>query len=376
MTATLPTHDAPPRPSAAPSPLQPVPAPAAVPRGSRVPLVLLALFVLFGGGWAIRAWLFGRSHVTTDNAQVDGHVTPVAPKVGGFVLRVLVEENQPVREGDTLVVLDTRDARSRLLQAEADLALARSMAGSNRRAGQMQAQLAASRANAAGAEATVVSADASLRKAQADLERARRLAATNVVSAQQLDAAEAAYAVASAQAEAARRQAGAATSQVTASMAALQGADARLAAAEAAVETARLQLEYTTVVAPSDGIVARRKVEAGELVQPGQTLMTVVPTTGLWVTANLKETQLEDVTPGDAATFTVDAYPGRKFRGTVESVSPATGARFALLPPDNATGNFTKVVQRVPVRIAVTGEASAEFPLRPGLSAEVTIQTR
>ena len=214
------------------------------------------------------------------------------------------------------------------------------------------------------------------RKAQADLERARRLAATNVVSAQQLDAAEAAYAVASAQAEAARRQAGAATSQVTASMAALQGADARLAAAEAAVESARLQLEYTTVVAPSDGIVARRKVEAGELVQPGQTLMTVVPTTGLWVTANLKETQLENVSPGDAATFTVDAYPGREFRGAVESVSPATGARFALLPPDNATGNFTKVVQRVPVRIAVTGEPSSEFPLRPGLSAEVTIQTR
>ena len=330
MTATLPTNDAPPRTSAAPSPLQPAPAPAAVPRGSRVPLVLLALFVLFGGGWAIRAWLFGRSHVTTDNAQVDGHVTPVAPKVGGFVLRVMVEENQPVREGDTLVVLDTRDARSRLLQAEADLALARSMAGSNRRAGQMQAQLAASRANAAGAEATVVSADASLRKAQADLERARRLAATNVVSAQQLDAAEAAYAVASAQAEAARRQAGAATSQVTASMAALQGADARLAAAEAAVETARLQLEYTTVVAPSDGIVARRKVEAGELVQPGQTLMTVVPTTDLWVTANLKETQLEDVSPGDAATFTVDAYPGAEVPGHGGEREP--GHRRAVRP--------------------------------------------
>ena len=220
MTATLPTNDAPPRTGAAPSPLPPAPAAAAAPRGSRAPLVLLALFVLLGGGWAIRTWIFGRSHVSTDNAQVDGHITPVAPKVGGFVLRVLVEENQSVKEGDTLVVLDARDARSRLLQAQADLALARSMAGSNRRAGQMQAQLAASRANAAGAEATVVSADASLRKAQADLERARRLAATNVVSAQQLDAAEAGYAVASAQAEAARRQAGAATTQVTAARAA------------------------------------------------------------------------------------------------------------------------------------------------------------
>jgi membrane fusion protein, multidrug efflux system len=349
---------------------------AAAPRGSRVPLILLVLFALGGGGWAVRTFLYGRTHVGTDNAQVDGHITPVAPKVGGFVLRVLAEENQPVREGDTLVVLDPRDARSRLLQAQADLALARSMAGSNRRAGQMQAQLEASRANAAGAQATVLSAEASVRKAQSDLERARRLAASQVVSAQQLDAAEAAYAVAAAQAEAARRQAGAATEQVTASMAALQGADARLAAAEAAVETAQLQLGYTTVLAPSGGIVARRKVEVGELVQAGQTLMTVVPIEDVWVTANLKETQMEDVSPGDSATFTVDAYPGHTFRGAVESVSPATGARFALLPPDNATGNYTKVVQRVPVRIAVAAQETADFPLRPGLSAEVTIRTR
>ena len=368
MTATLQIDEA---PAAARDPI-----PSAPRSGSKVPLALLALFLLGGGGWAIRSWLYGRSHVSTDNAQVDGHITPVAPKVGGFVLRVLVEENQPVHEGDTLVTIDARDARARLLQAQADLALARSMAGTNRRAGQMQAQLSASRANAAGAQATVLSAEASVRKAQADVERARRLAATNVVSAQQLDAAEAAYAVAAAQAEAARRQAGAASEQVTASMAALQGADARLAAAEAAVETAQLQLGYTTILAPSSGIVARRKVEPGELVQPGQTLMTVVPTEAVWVTANLKETQLENVNPGDPATFTVDAYPGQTFRGTVESVSPATGARFALLPPDNATGNFTKVVQRVPVRIAVLPDGTSDYPLRPGLSADVTIRTR
>ncbi|HEX5003723.1 MAG TPA: HlyD family secretion protein, partial [Gemmatimonadales bacterium] len=153
-------------------------------------------------------------------------------------------------------------------------------------------------------------------------------------------------------------------------------ADARLAAAEAATEMARLQVGYTTLVAPSDGIVARRQVEIGELVQPGQTLLTVVPTEAVWVTANLKETQIDGVTPGDSATFTVDAYPGQTFRGAVESVSPATGARFALLPPDNATGNFTKVVQRVPVRIAVVPEPTGAYPLRPGLSVDVTIQTR
>ena len=237
--------------------------PAAPRRGPRIPLILLGLFLVVGGGWALRTWIYGRSHVSTDNAQVDGHITPIAPKVGGFVNRVYVEENQPVQLGDTLVVLDSRDFRSRLLQAEADLAVARAMAGSNRRAGQMQAQVEASRANAAGAQATVVSAEASVRKAQSDLERARRLAATQVVSAQQLDAAEAAYAVASAQAEAARRQAGAATEQVAASIAALQGADARLASAEGALETARLQLGYTTILAPARGIVARRRVESG-----------------------------------------------------------------------------------------------------------------
>lgn len=368
MTATLIADDA---PASTEAPLSPPPT-----RGPRTPLVLLAIALLVGGGWAVRSWWFGRSHVSTDNAQVDGHITPVAPKVSAFVERVLVEENQAVSQGDTLVVLDARDARVRLLQAEADLAVARAMAGGNRRVGQVQAQLAASRATSAGADATVLSAEAALRKAHADLERAQRLAVTQVVSAQQLDAEEAAYAIAAAQADAARRQAGAAAEQVTAAQAALQGADARLAAAEGAVEAARVNLGYTVLLAPTDGIVARRKVEAGELVQQGQTLMTVVPGTDLWVTANLKETQLEQVTPGDPATFTVDAYPGHTFHGVVESVSPATGARFALLPPDNATGNFTKVVQRVPVRVAVTDSALADLPLRPGLSADVTIRTR
>jgi len=368
MTATLIADDA---PAATEAPLPPAPR-----RGPRTPLVILTIALVLGGSWALRTWWFGRNHVSTDNAQVDGHITPVAPKLSAFVDRVKVEENQPVREGDTLVVLDARDARVRLLQAEADLAVARAMAGGNRRVGQAQAQLAASRATSAGAEATVLSAEAALRKARADLDRAQRLAETQVVSAQQLDAAEAAYAMAAAQADAARRQAGAAAEQVTASQAALQGADARLAAAEGAVEAARVNLGYTVLLAPTDGIVARRKVEPGELVQPGQTLMTVVPATELWVTVNLKETETENVTPGDAATFTVDAYPGHTFHGVVESVSPATGARFALLPPDNATGNFTKVVQRVPVRVAVTDTALAALPLRPGLSADVTIRTR
>jgi membrane fusion protein (multidrug efflux system) len=143
-----------------------------------------------------------------------------------------------------------------------------------------------------------------------------------------------------------------------------------------AVENARLQLGYTVIPAPATGVVARRAVEQGALVQVGQTLMSVIPDGEVWVTANLKETDMEHVSVGDSAAFTVDAYGSRTFTGHIESLSPATGARFALLPPDNATGNFTKVVQRVPVRIAVDGGADQSHPLRPGMSVVVTIRTR
>ncbi len=344
-------------------------------RASRVRRGIILLVVAAGIAWGLRTWIASRSVVTSDNAQVDGHITPIAPKVQAFVSRVLVEDNQQVKTGDTLVVLDARDLELRLQQVQADLASARAQAGSGRNAGQAAAQLAAMQAEAAGAEATVAAAEAAATKAAADLERYRGLAASKVIAAQQLDAAQAANDAAVANLDAARRQAIAAKSQVTASAAALKGADARLAAAMAAVGTAEAQVGYTVITAPLDGIVARRRVEPGELVQPGQALLSIVPSTDIWVTANLKETQLQQVTVGDPVEFTVDAYKGVKFSGTVESLSPATGARFALLPPDNASGNFTKVVQRVPVRISAPA-GDAAHPLRPGMSVDVTIRVR
>jgi membrane fusion protein, multidrug efflux system len=341
----------------------------------RLPLVLLALLVLTLSVWGVRRYIYGQHHVTTDNAQVDGHITTISPRVSGFIDRVLVDDNQHVKLGDTLVVLDQRDLRVRLQQAEADLRDAQSAVSSRGRAGQAVAQLEATRAQAASAEATVASAEANYRKAAADLERYRGLAASKIVSAQQLDEAQAAYDGASANLQAARKQAAAAGSQVSASGAAVRGADARLAAAEAAVDNARLELSYTVIVAPAEGMIAKRSAEPGALVQVGQSLMSIVPEKNVWVTANLKETQLAHVAVGDEVEFTVDAYPGRAFRGKVESLSPATGARFALLPPDNATGNFTKVVQRVPVRIRVDPSRDSSTPLRPGMSVEVTITT-
>lgn len=306
----------------------------------------LALLALIAGG--VRKLIWARSHESTDNAQVDGHILPVLPKVGGFVTAVRVEENQPVKAGDTLVVIDPRDYQVRLQQADADLAVALANVSSRQRVGQ--------------ADAAVRQAEANAQKAHADLDRMAPLAAQGIVSRQQLDAAQTAV-----------RSADAA---LAAAQAALTGADARVASARAARDQAALQLSYTHILAPSDGMVSKKSVEVGELVQQGQPLMSVVPLEDVWITANLKETQIEDVTPGDRADFTVDAYPGVHFRGHVESLSPATGARFSLLPPDNATGNFTKVVQRIPARIRPDGPADAAHPLRPGMSVDVTITTK
>jgi membrane fusion protein (multidrug efflux system) len=341
----------------------------------RIPMILGILLVLAGATWGVRKWIYSRSHVGTDNAQVDGHITAIAPRIAGFIDRVLVEENQHVKEGDTLVVLDQRDLKVKLDQALADLRTAQAAVGRGNLAGQAEAQLQASRAEAASAQAAVAAAEAAYRQASADYERYRGLAAKKIISAQQLDASLAQRDAAAANLQAAKRRAAAGASQVSASGAALRGADAKLAAAAAAVENARLQLSYATLLAPTSGIVAKRNAEPGALVQVGQNLLSIVPDEEVWVTANLKETQLADVRVGDPVEFTVDAYGGHTFHGHVESLSPATGARFALLPPDNATGNFTKVVQRVPVRVAVDGEPDPVHPLRPGMSVDVTITT-
>ncbi len=347
-------------------------------RGRRVtrPMLIGIIVGVLVLGYAIRTILHGRHHVTTDNAQVDGHITQISPKVQAFVERVLVDDNQRVKEGDTLVILDTRDLTLRLAQARADLASAGASVGGAARAGMAQSQLEATQAEAQGAQASIVAAEAAFRKAGTDLERMRGLAAQRIVPAQQLDAAQAAYDQARANLEAARTRAAAAQSQVSASGAGVSIASARYQAARAAVETAQLNFSFAFITAPVSGIVARRSVESGALVSVGQGLMAIVPDSAVWVTANLKETQLRKVRVGDAVTFTVDAYPGTTFHGRVESLSPATGARFALLPPDNATGNFTKVVQRVPVRVAVLDRPDPAHPLRPGMSVEVDIETK
>jgi membrane fusion protein (multidrug efflux system) len=325
--------------------------------------------------WAFQKWNYGRSHQSTDNAQVDGHIVPVLAKVGGYVKTVNVSENDHVNAGQLLVQLDDADYRVRLQQAQADLAAAEATSGGGGFSGQAQSQVQSAAGQRATLDAQIGAAKANADKADADLARAKELAAKLIISRQQLDAAQATAAVAHANLLAAERQAAAAGGTVNTAEAGVRVASARTMAARAAAENAQLQLDYTRITAPASGEVSRKQVEVGQLVAPGQPLLSIVADTGVWVTANFKETQLARIRPGQPVEFEIDAYGGCVGEGKVASVSGATGAKFALLPPDNATGNFTKVVQRVPVRIAVTKPCSGNHPLRPGLSANVHVNT-
>jgi len=342
----------------------------------RIVLALVVLAAVLGFGWALKQWLYGRSHESTDNAQVDGHLVPVLAKVSGYVTAVNVAENDRVRADSTLVRIDEREYAVRVAQADADLAAARAQAGGSGIAGQAEAQVANAAGQRAALDASISAARANAVKADADLARVRELVAKQIVSRQQLDAAQAASDAARAQLLSAERSASAAGAGVTNAQAGVRLAQARLAAAQAVRDNAALQLSYTRVVSPVGGIVSRKQVEVGQLVQAGQPLLTVVSDTGVWVTANFKETQLSDLKVGQPVELEVDAYGGCVAKGRVESVSAATGAKFALLPPDNATGNFTKVVQRVPVRIAITQGCGKAQPLRPGMSVAAHVDVK
>lgn len=339
----------------------------------RVVVAVLLIVIVAVGGWR---WWSGRAWETTDNAQIGGHVIPISARVGGYVIEVRFDENQQVREGDTLVVLDDRDFRQRLAQADAEVAAALTVAGTADGIGQAAAQASAAAAAAEAARAAVGQAEAQAERTARDVERYRALVGDQIVSQQQLDAAVAASVSAEAQVVAAREQSKAAAEQAVAVAAGLNTAQSRLAAVTAVRDNAALRLSYTRVVAPAAGVLSRRSVEAGQMVQPGQPIGSLVLIDSVWVVANLKETQVRDLESGDPAEIRVDAYPGQVFRGEVETLSPATGATFALLPPDNATGNFTKVVQRIPVRIRLLEPQDPESQLRPGMSAEVRVRAR
>jgi membrane fusion protein (multidrug efflux system) len=289
---------------------------------------------------------------------------------------VTVSDNDHIRADSLLVQIDPAEYRVRLAQAEADLAAARAAAGTRGASGQAQAMVEQASGQRASLDAQITAARANETRAKQDLARMEDLAAKQVISKMQLDAARAAAEAASANVVALERQRSAAGGSVASAQAGVRLAEARLQAAQAARDNATLQLGYTAVRAPASGIVSRKQVDPNQLVQPGQPLLTIVADTGVFVTANFKETQLAEIRVGQPAEIDVDAYGGATALGCVESVSAATGSKFALLPPDNATGNFTKVVQRVPVRLRVEKGLGNDRPLRPGMSVTVHVDTK
>lgn len=346
------------------------------PTRKRPALLIAAVLALAALGSIARTVHFRTTHESTENAQVDGHIVPVLVKVGGYIAAVPVAENDSVDAGALLVQVDSTEYVQRLAQAEADYAAAAAAAGGSGTTGQAEAQVATAAGARGALAAQVTAARAQAARAQADLARGEELVQQQIISRKELDALRAAQAAAQAAVQAVEEQASAAGATVTSAEAGLRLARARLDAARAMREVAALQLRYTQVRAPQAGRVARKTVEVGQLVNAGQPVLSIVGAGDVWITANFKETQVGAMAAGQAVAIEVDAYPGCEARGTVESIGSATGARFALLPPDNATGNFTKVVQRIPVRIAVTEGCGAERPLRPGLSVSVAVATR
>jgi membrane fusion protein (multidrug efflux system) len=390
----------------------------------------VVLVLLVGAG----IWFWARpGRESTDDAQVDARVTQIAARVPGTVARVAVNDNQLVETGTVLVELDPRDyqvavdkARAELADAEATALAAQSTIPitsttaasgvTTARGGIVQAQsgavaaekeIEAARARLVTAQARLREAEANAAKAARDVERLRGLLAKDEISQQQFDATAAAAEALKAGVDSARSQIAEAEagirvaesrlaqaragedqahaelqtaqtgpSQVAATRARASSAEARVMQARANLAQAELNLQYATVKAPARGVVSKKGVNTGQVVQAGQPLLALVQIDDVWVTANFKETQLKNMRPGQRATIDVDALGGREFRGKVDSLAGATGARFSLLPPENATGNFVKVVQRVPVKIVLEPGQDPEHLLKPGMSVVATVYTK
>ena len=335
-----------------------------------IPIVLAVLIVL-GTIFGTKAYIYYSNHVDTDDAQIDGDISPVVARVGGYVQEIKFEENTRVNEGDVLVKLDDSDYKVKLEQAMA------SQLGANAGVGVSKSQIAATTANTSTAKANIEAAKVQLKLAQKDYDRYANLVKDGSVTQQQFDQAKAQKESAQAAYTAAEDQYIAAVKQVGTTQSQLAVSNTSVALRESEVDFAKLQLSYTEIKAPASGIVSKKNVQKGQLVQAGQSLFSIVNDNSIYVTANFKETQLEDITPGLKVKIDVDAYPDADIQGEVYNFAPITGAKGSLLPPDNATGNFVKVVQRVPVKIKITNAPKDILAkLRPGMSVKVSVSLK
>jgi membrane fusion protein (multidrug efflux system) len=325
-----------------------------------------AAAIALGAGWIAMP----ANSVWTDDAYVKADSTIVAPKVQGLIAQVLVRDNQRVARGQPLIRIDDADYAQAERSAEAEVQSAQAALA------QLPAQEALAASNAHAAQASIRAADAERIRAGADRVRFETLAKTGDISRAQADQATATALGASADADKSRAAFDAMRHQQDVTAASRGQLEAALAKARASLSLAKQNLEHTVVRAPVDGVVGDRQAQLGEYVQPGTQLMTVVPLDTLYVTANFKETQTARMIAGQKAQVSIDAMPGRVFSGAVESFAPGSGSEFSLLPYEPATGNFTRIVQRVPVRIRIALDAEALQRIRPGLSAEVTVRLK
>ncbi|MBZ9764167.1 HlyD family secretion protein [Mesorhizobium sp. CA8] len=334
-------------------------------------LPIIGLALLGAGSWyGYNYWTDGRFMISTDDAYVQADMSFVSPKISGYIDKVLVSENQKVKAGDPLFVIDNGDYKIAVAQAEAQIAtLAKTL-------DRIDAQTKAAQASLSQAQAQKIADQAAADNAARAQDRAAQLVKTHVGTQAQLDDAQTALDQAKAALVGADAQIAAAQANIGVLEAQRAESASTLASLQLTRDKALRDLSFTVLKAPYDGVVGNRSVEQGDLVSPGQKLAVVVPMDKLYIVGNFKETQLGRMVPGEKVRITVDAIDGQTFEGTVSSLAPASGAVFSLLPPENATGNFTKVVQRVPVRIDVPADVLKTGKLRAGLSVVVAVDSR
>jgi membrane fusion protein (multidrug efflux system) len=334
------------------------PKPAA-PKKSKVFPIILILLVIVGGWFGISKYIHGQHHEETDDAQIEANISPVIPRISGYVTQVRVKDNQKVKKGDTLLVLDDRDLKIKLEQAEAALATAESNLGAAKASSSAaNANIASSQAGVSTVDAQIETAKINVTRTTQDYNRYANLIKDHTITQQQFEQQQAAKETAEKQLQVlvqqknqASTQTSAVTSQSHATSSQIGIANATIKQRQVDVDDAKLTLSYAVVTAPEDGLVSKVNVQEGQFVSTGQALFSVVLNEDIWVVANFKETQFDKMKIGQKVLVHADAFPDHTFEATVSSFAAATGARFALLPPDNSSGNFVKVVQRLPIKI-------------------------
>lgn len=340
--------------------------PSAISKKSVAMFLILAIAIGAGTTYWFKAI---HPFESTDNAYLKAHMSIISPKISGYVKEVAFADNQNVQPGDLLAVIDPSDFQAKVVWSEAQIAV------ENARIKTLETEKQAQQAIIQQEQANITAAAADLERTGKDLQRFKKLLAEGAISAQNRDAAEAAFKQAGAHVDKYRSARQQAASQLTALDAQIGESQARLKVAQAALDMARIDLANTRIVAPIAGHIGNRSVQVGQLVKPGSALAYLIPAAGLFVEANFKETQIAKMQPDQPVQIRADAYPDQHFTGTVESFAPASGSEFSLLPPENATGNFTKIVRRVPVKIRFD-DGSDLSRLKPGLSVVVKVQVR